>query len=77
MVEPCEWRNLADLHSANAFGGEHAFRRVGLHDLGHQQSRELRQRAAEERHVARFDSIVQLVGERALELLHDADHVDP
>ena len=45
-------------------------------DLRYEQARKLGQRAPEQRHVARFDAVVQLVGERALELLYDADHVD-
>ena len=48
---------------------------VRLDDLGHEEPRELRERTSEERHVARFDAVIQLVGERALELLNDTHHV--
>ena len=69
-------RDRIDLDPANPLHRQHALRRVALDHAWHEQPGELGERAAEVGGVARLDPVIQLVGERALELLDDADHVD-
>jgi hypothetical protein len=77
VLQAGERRDAADLHAAHALGRQHPLGAVRLHDARHEHARELGQGAPERRRVARLDAVVQLVRERALELLHHADHVDP
>src|ERR1051326_8098160 len=60
----------------NALGGEYLVRRVALDDSRDEYSRKFGEGATERGRVAGLDAVIQLVGERALELLDDADHVD-
>ncbi len=76
VLDAGELMNGIDLHAAHALRGEHPVCRVRIDDLGDEQPRELRERAPEDRRVAGLDAVVELIDERALELLDDADHVD-
>ncbi len=50
--------------------------RVRVDDARNQDVRELREISSERRCIARFGSVIQLIAQRSLDLLHDADHVD-
>ena len=69
-------RDVVDLDAADALHRQHFLRRVRLDDARDEQARESRQRAPERRRVARLDPVVELVDERHLELLDDADEID-
>ena len=51
-------------------------RRVAFDHTRYQDAWEFGERPAERRGVARLDAIIQLVGQRSLELMDDADQVD-
>ena len=76
VFDPADRRNLVDLDAPDALGGEHLVRRVGIDDARNQNVGECRQSFAELSRVTSLGAIVQLVDQRALDLLHHANQVD-
>ncbi len=77
VLQPRERRDGLHPHAADPLRGEDALGAVGPDHAGHDDALVLCQVAPEERGVPRLGAVVQLVGQRALELLHHAHHVHP
>ena len=75
VIDPRDRRNLVDLDTAHALHRENLVRRVRVDDARNQDVRKTCQVAAECCSVARFGPVVELVGQRPLQLLNDANHV--
>ena len=76
IVDTADRWNVADLHAADALGSEHPVRRVGVDYARNQDVRKSRQRLSELRRITRLGAVIELVGERALDLLYDTDQID-
>src|SRR5204863_9040610 len=77
VLEARQRRDRVEFRAANALIRQHSLRGIRLDDPRNEYSWKLGQGSTKRCRVARLDAIVQLVGQRALELLYDADHVDP
>src|SRR5437868_3177521 len=76
VIDARDRRNFIDLHAAHALGRQNFVRRVCVDDSWNENVRKSRERSTESRGVAGFGSVIELVTQRTLHLLHDPDHID-
>ena len=76
VIDPANGRDLDDLDALDSLGREDLVRGVCVDDARNQNVRKRGQRFSERSRIARLCSVIELVDQRALDLLHDADQID-
>src|SRR5206468_4018150 len=75
VLDAADRGNLVDLDAFDPLGGENAVRRVRVDDARNQNMRELGQGFPEGRGIPGLSAVIELVDQRALHLLDDADEI--